>query len=45
MRPLSLTTAKSLFPIAGRPLIWHTLQAFSKIDGLNEVILIGFYEE
>lgn len=45
MRPLSLHTPKPLFPIAGRAIIWHGLQACSKVPGLTEVILIGFYED
>lgn len=30
MRPLSLDIPKPLFPIAGRPIIWHGIQALSK---------------
>lgn len=30
MRPLSLDIPKPLFPIAGRPIIWHSIQAASK---------------
>ncbi|GAA98996.1 uncharacterized protein L969DRAFT_95671 [Mixia osmundae IAM 14324] len=44
MRPLSLDIPKPLFPIAGRPIIWHGIQALSKVEGLKEVILIGFYD-
>ena len=36
---------KPLFPIAGRPMIWHHIQALSKVDGLTEVLLIGFYDD
>ena len=42
MRPLTLTTPKPLFPIAGRAMIWHGIQALSRVQGLKEVILIGF---
>lgn len=45
MRPLSLDIPKPLFPIAGRPVIWHGIQALSKVEGLTEVILIGFYDD
>ncbi|ORY88473.1 mannose-1-phosphate guanyltransferase [Leucosporidium creatinivorum] len=45
MRPLSLDIPKPLFPIAGRAIIWHSIQAASKLEGLNEVILIGFYDD
>lgn len=30
MRPLSLDIPKPLFPIAGRAIIWHCIQALSK---------------
>ncbi|KZO96522.1 mannose-1-phosphate guanyltransferase [Calocera viscosa TUFC12733] len=45
MRPLTLDTPKPLFPIAGRPLIWHHIRALSKVTGITEVFLIGFYED
>ncbi|KAM0750988.1 mannose-1-phosphate guanyltransferase [Meredithblackwellia eburnea MCA 4105] len=45
MRPLSLDIPKPLFPIAGRAIIWHGIQALSKVEGLHEVILIGFYDD
>ncbi|CAG8438440.1 2073_t:CDS:2 [Rhizophagus irregularis] len=44
-RPLSLNIPKPLFPVAGHPIIWHHLEALSKIEGLKEVLLIGFYED
>ncbi|CAG8545239.1 3357_t:CDS:2 [Racocetra fulgida] len=44
-RPLSLNVPKPLFPIAGHPVIWHHLDALSKVEGLKEVLLIGFYED
>jgi len=43
-RPLSMETPKPLFPVAGKPLIWHHLKACTKISNLSEVILIGFYD-
>ncbi|BFZ54011.1 hypothetical protein PYCC9005_001042 [Savitreella phatthalungensis] len=44
-RPLSLETPKPLFPIAGKPIIWHHLKALSALQTVKEVLLIGFYEE
>ncbi|GAA5942632.1 hypothetical protein JCM10213_005927 [Rhodosporidiobolus nylandii] len=44
-RPLSLDVPKPLFSVGGRPIIWHSLVALSKVEGLNEVFLIGFYDE
>lgn len=43
-RPLALDQAKILFPIAGKPLLAHTVDAILKIDTIKEIILIGFYE-
>ncbi|CEQ42093.1 SPOSA6832_03858, partial [Sporobolomyces salmonicolor] len=44
-RPLSLDVPKPLFAVGGRPIIWHSLVALSHVEGLNEVILIGFFDE
>lgn len=43
-RPLSLDVAKPLFPVAGQPLIYHHLEACKNLEGLTEVLLIGFYD-
>lgn len=43
-RPLALDQSKYLFPIAGKPLLSHTINAILKIDTINEILLIGFYE-
>lgn len=43
-RPLSLYQPKPLFPIAGRPLIYHHLKALSVVPDLQEVFLVGYYE-
>ncbi|CAG8517397.1 9498_t:CDS:2 [Acaulospora morrowiae] len=43
-RPLSLDSPKPLFPVAGHPIIWHHLEAVSKVEELKEVLLIGFFE-
>ncbi|KAL1926209.1 hypothetical protein VTP01DRAFT_6074 [Rhizomucor pusillus] len=44
-RPLSLDVPKPLFPVAGAPIISHHLAALSKIEGLKEVLVIGFFED
>ncbi|VEU21557.1 DEKNAAC102785 [Brettanomyces naardenensis] len=43
-RPLALDQAKILFPIAGKPLLAHTVDSILEIDSIKEIILIGFYE-
>uniref|UniRef100_A0A914VP99 Nucleotidyl transferase domain-containing protein n=1 Tax=Plectus sambesii TaxID=2011161 RepID=A0A914VP99_9BILA len=44
-RPLSLEQPKPLFPIAGFPTIQHHIeQLCSKVEGLREILLIGFYQ-
>lgn len=43
-RPLSLDLPKPLFPIAGEAMIYHHIEACSKVPGLTEVLLLGFYE-
>eukprot|EP01116_Phalansterium_solitarium_P009432 TRINITY_DN23569_c0_g1_i1.p1 TRINITY_DN23569_c0_g1~~TRINITY_DN23569_c0_g1_i1.p1 ORF type:complete len:441 (-),score=148.26 TRINITY_DN23569_c0_g1_i1:325-1569(-) len=43
-RPLSLEIPKPLFPVAGRPLIWHHIKACAALPDLQEVLLIGFYD-
>ena len=43
-RPLSLYQPKPLFPIAGRPLIYHHLKALAGVPDLQEVFLVGYYE-
>ncbi|KAI9293724.1 nucleotide-diphospho-sugar transferase [Neoconidiobolus thromboides FSU 785] len=44
-RPLSLDLPKPLFPIGGEPVIYHHLVQLSKVKELNEVYLIGFFED
>ena len=44
-RPLSLDVPKPLFPVAGAPVVSHHLRALSKVDGLKEVLIIGFFED
>ncbi|CAO3626907.1 unnamed protein product [Cunninghamella blakesleeana] len=43
-RPLSLNVPKPLFPVAGAPIVNHHLAALSKVEGLKEVLIIGFFE-
>lgn len=43
-RPLSLTVPKCVFPVAGKPLISHHIAGLAKVEGMSEVLLIGFYE-
>ncbi|XP_013401011.1 mannose-1-phosphate guanyltransferase alpha-A [Lingula anatina] len=43
-RPLSLELPKPLFPVAGFPMIYHHIEACSKVPDLKEVLLIGFYQ-
>ncbi|KAI9031249.1 nucleotide-diphospho-sugar transferase [Hyaloraphidium curvatum] len=43
-RPLSFTTPKPLFPIAGLPMIRHHVDALAQVEGMRDILLIGFYE-
>ncbi|XP_062611541.1 mannose-1-phosphate guanyltransferase alpha-A-like isoform X2 [Saccostrea cucullata] len=43
-RPMSLELPKPLFPVAGYPIIYHHIEACSKVPHMKEVILIGFYQ-
>lgn len=43
-RPLSLELPKPLFPVAGFPIIHHHIEACSQVEGMKEIILIGFYQ-
>ncbi|XP_076455642.1 mannose-1-phosphate guanylyltransferase regulatory subunit alpha-A-like isoform X1 [Babylonia areolata] len=43
-RPLSLELPKPLFPVAGFPIIYHHIEACSKLSDVREIILIGFYQ-
>ncbi|KAJ1917522.1 hypothetical protein H4219_003155 [Mycoemilia scoparia] len=44
-RPLSMDIPQPLFPVGGKPIIWHQISALSKVEGLKEIILIGFFED
>lgn len=39
LRPLSLDIPKPLFPVAGRAVIWHGIQALSKSVPLSHSLL------
>ncbi|EPY53688.1 mannose-1-phosphate guanyltransferase [Schizosaccharomyces cryophilus OY26] len=44
-RPLSFDVPKPLFKIGGREMIYHHLQALSKVESVKDVFLVGFYED
>lgn len=44
-RPISLDVPKVLFPVAGKPMLSHSVDALAQLEGLKEILLFGFYEE
>uniref|UniRef100_A0A0A1XMV2 Mannose-1-phosphate guanyltransferase alpha-A n=1 Tax=Zeugodacus cucurbitae TaxID=28588 RepID=A0A0A1XMV2_ZEUCU len=44
-RPLSLDTPKPLFPVAGRPIIQHHIEACLRLPELKEILIIGYYPQ
>ncbi|KAM0254673.1 hypothetical protein ACHAQJ_006523 [Trichoderma viride] len=44
-RPLSLDLPKPLFEVAGHPIIWHCLSAVARVKQIQEVYIIGYYDE
>ncbi|OMJ18077.1 putative mannose-1-phosphate guanyltransferase [Smittium culicis] len=44
-RPLSMNMPQPLFPVGGKPIVWHQVKALSKTANLKEIILLGFFEE
>lgn len=42
-RPLSLDVPKPLFPVAGRPIIQHHIEACVQIPKIKEILIIGYY--
>ncbi|RYP22765.1 hypothetical protein DL767_008992 [Monosporascus sp. MG133] len=44
-RPLSLDVPKPLFDVAGHPIVWHCLTAIAKVPSIQEVCMIGYYDE
>ncbi|MEM3526274.1 MAG: sugar phosphate nucleotidyltransferase, partial [Candidatus Jordarchaeaceae archaeon] len=45
LRPLTLTRPKQIFPIAGKPLLEHTLNALKKIGIQEFLIVVGYLKE
>jgi mannose-1-phosphate guanylyltransferase len=39
-----LDTPKVLFPVAGKPIVGHAIDAVAKVKTVKEIYLIGFYE-
>lgn len=44
-RPLSLDLPKPLFEVAGHPIIWHCLSSIARVPVIQEVYIIGYYDE
>ncbi|KAA8540872.1 hypothetical protein F0562_024990 [Nyssa sinensis] len=44
-RALSLNIPKPLFPLAGQPMVHHSISACKRIPNLAQIYLVGFYEE
>lgn len=44
-RPLSLHVCQPLFPLGGKPMIYHHVKSCSQVEGLDEVFLVGDFEE
>ncbi|KAK5020027.1 hypothetical protein LTR60_000906 [Cryomyces antarcticus] len=44
-RPLSLDVPKPLFDVAGHPIIEHCFNAVTKVPEINEVFIVGYYDE
>ena len=45
MRPLTLTRPKTMLPVAGKPILQHTLEALTD-NGVCEIVMItGYHEE
>lgn len=42
-RPLSLDIPKPLFPVAGRPIIQHHIDACVQLADIKEILIIGYY--
>lgn len=42
-RPLSLDIPKPLFPVAGRPIIQHHIEACIQLKDIKEILIIGYY--
>ena len=42
-RPLSLDIPKPLFPVAGKPIIQHHIEACVQLKNIKEILIIGSY--
>lgn len=44
-RPLSFDSPKYMFPVGGQTIIGHLIESCLKLEGLSEIILLGFYQQ
>lgn len=44
-RPLSFDSPKYMFPVGGQTIIGHLIESCLNLDGLTEIILLGFYQQ
>jgi mannose-1-phosphate guanylyltransferase len=44
-RPLSLDLPKPLFPIAGKAMIAHHIEACKQLKNLEEILILGSFDE
>ncbi|ODQ66223.1 nucleotide-diphospho-sugar transferase [Nadsonia fulvescens var. elongata DSM 6958] len=42
-RPLSLESPKVLFPVAGKPIVSHAIDAAATLPSVQEIVLVGFH--
>lgn len=43
-RPLSFDSPKYMFPVGGQTIVGHLIEACVKVEKLNEILLLGFYQ-
>ena len=41
---MSFDLPKPLFPVASRPMVQHLIEACTRVNGLKEILLLGYYE-
>ena len=44
-RPLSLDIPKPLFPIGGKSMITHYIEACKQLEDLEEILILGSFDE
>ncbi|PVU95315.1 hypothetical protein BB561_001882 [Smittium simulii] len=44
-RPLSMNMPQPLFPVGGKPIIWHQVSKIASVPGIQEILLLGVFEE